>query len=243
MLVVFSERKTYGNDFGTATIRGAFLVLGIRKKNKPIDLMVIVWALSPFLILDWLELAGRFYSPETSKRFACSVLPFLKIAVIFIPLHLSQFATAQCVGHPEEPTVSIVFFMLKVTLTLVAIAILSLWILVLPIRILPARLRKARTGAIEKIINNIEKQGGVIPAFKNLFPTLLGLALFCLYLYGTLDARPQYFKIDFTAKLREDFSCLILSITSALFTSYIVSLIIYRLNKRKDCQVVDVRNP
>jgi hypothetical protein len=204
-------------------------------KRRKRGLATVITVLAPLFIFDWIELFGRFCAPKAIGSFACLALPFTKLSLLVFPHHLADYAQSQCIATAQlsEPALSISFYMLKTAVTLTATAILSSWVLILPDQILPANVRAAKAAIIDKVISNIDKQGGRFGAFKKLGPVLFGLGLFCFYLRFTLETRPKYFKTDLLGKLDEDFNCLIMFTTLALLASYVVSIALFGLHRRR----------
>lgn len=191
-----------------------------------------LFAIGPFLLVDGTEIFARILAPDALDYLACTALPFLKVAALFMPHTLVAFATAQCpLRTPAEPTLSIIFLLLKLAIGIAAITVIVAWSIVSPLIASgtkkPTTERARLSIDIRKGVDNIEAQGGTIASFKSLFPILAGLSLFCVYWYFTLDSRPAYFKWDLAGKVKEDFYSLLITVSYALLLTYITSSTLY----------------
>jgi hypothetical protein len=141
----------------------------VNRKGTSINLVAILFILGPFIILDSIEIFGRHTAPEELGHFACSILPFTKISVPLVSHQLADFAQNQCATQLHEPALSILFFMLKIALAMTAGVIMGIWIYIIPVWLLPKSLAKTRAATFDRIINAIEKNGGVGGGYKTQF--------------------------------------------------------------------------
>lgn len=184
-------------------------------------------AAAPFFALDAIELFGRHSAPGMLNNFACTIEPYLKISILFVPRYLMDYAHTQCLTQSAEPTPSIIFFMLKITMILALSFILGAWRFLIPAFILPPHLQQLQSKQRMDILNDIKKDGGFIASLKTVPPILLGLGLLEFYLLRDFDKRPDYFSISFIAKVQENLTCLCVFAFYALFVGYIVGSIAY----------------
>lgn len=175
----------------------------------------VLYVLIPFLPIDGMQLLGKSYFPDSLGRLACSIFPYVNIAAIFIPAQLIHAASDQCLLHAGEPAISIICFMLKITIVLVLGALLASWAFIFPERLLPPRLKQARSSELSTLTRDIKAKGSVFEYVKELFPTFLGLALFCIYLHLSIDTRPNKFATTGSGHIEEDLICVILLVTAA----------------------------
>ncbi len=73
------------------------------------------------ILLDISDVWGRTHAVGALGGFACSVLPFAKVAALLFSHRSVEFVDARCLGQIGEPAISIIFFMFKLSIAIVAI--------------------------------------------------------------------------------------------------------------------------
>lgn len=177
-----------------------------------------------FLIIavDALSLWGSAFAPQRLGEFACSILPFAKLTAIFLSSALSSYATTQCSQIPQEPAISIIFFMTKLLIT--CVAAVAVW---LGIFILPGGFRRAEDEFNEKI----EREGGLWKGVRDSGAVMIGLTAFSLYWLLTIEKSVAHFGTNVFNKLVEDFACLVMLLTLFALSWHPFFLVVRLLKK------------
>ena len=197
----------------------------VNKKAQPINPVVILVILGPFLTLDSIEIFGRHSAPEALGHFACSMLPFTRISTPLVSHRLVDFAQQQCTAQPHEPALSILFLMLKMTMAILTGVIMGIWIYIIPVWLLPRRLRTMRTETFDRITNAIGQTGGIAGNIKRNLPIMIGLVLFCFAV--PLSRQTLDFKITPVSKIMEDGASLTVFVTTLCLVNYPISWIFF----------------
>ena len=184
----------------------------------------------PFFLIDGIEFACRMYLPQTG-RYACSMLPFLKISALIIPHQLVSFANNQCVTIPIEPTLSIIFFMFKTSLVLVIGLILPTWTFVLPTFLMSPQLRKRRSECLKRIDDNITQNHGIIGSITKHGWALVVVGLTTFWFFLILDKTPGHFGIGALSKIMEYVAVISLFCATLLFAGNVVSIVFYVITR------------
>ncbi|MGC1687420.1 MAG: hypothetical protein WA734_17470 [Candidatus Acidiferrales bacterium] len=206
------------------------------RARKPVDLTAMLWLIGPFLVMDWLELFGRYYVPDELGRFSCFVMPFAKLSVPLVSHRLVDFAQGQCAGQPHEPMPSIVFYMLKIAIVLVAGVAMAFWMYLIPAWLLPSRLKRIRSEALAKRNANIAAIGGILGDIKRVGPTLCGLALFSFVIASDTDTPPSHFGRAWLNKIVEDFACVAVFVIVLMVIATPLSYISYGLKRTQPAE-------
>jgi hypothetical protein len=84
--------------------------------------LLVVYFLSA--ALDVINLLGATVDPQAVAHFACSIWPLAVVGMPKVSGRSSQFVADQCFGEAREPTISIIFFSIKLTMATLAFVIL-----------------------------------------------------------------------------------------------------------------------
>jgi len=169
----------------------------------------------PFL-LDVIEISMRGNNSDVLGHIACSILPFAKFSVLFMAPQLGDFVIKQCIlSQFGEPTISIIFFMLKI---IIALAMPILWLLLI---------------SLSKIIFTFPDTSSDVDlnSLKKSSFTLIGLLLFCVYFMLQYHILPPSFGIGILSKLKEDFACFVIFVAELVLISYIQSVVLYLMRR------------
>jgi hypothetical protein len=74
--------------------------------------------------LDVFNLLGGTVDPQAVGRFACSLRPLAIVAVPDVSGRATKFVADQCSGEAREPTISIIFLSIKLTVGVLAFIVL-----------------------------------------------------------------------------------------------------------------------
>lgn len=108
--------------------------INVFQKPGPIKTLLLV-----FVALDIFDVSGRSAAPATLISFACNAFPYTKLVSFMFPDGMLDFIQSNCRIGVAEPTVSMIFFMLKMSIAVMFIVPLVVFICCYPQHFLSVR--------------------------------------------------------------------------------------------------------
>ena len=170
-------------------------------------------------LLDAFDLWGRVHNPGLLGRFACFAAPMTFVATPVVSGNILAFIADSCRDQAQEPTYSIIFFMLKLSFGVGVFVLLHALTYLFPGRSkLTESARFARHGT----------GGGLRGVVKEELIFIFGLVGFLVYLLMeiSLFKSPNQFSIDAIAKLEENAVAVFLVICIAIVVHWATDVII-----------------
>jgi hypothetical protein len=168
-----------------------------RVSQKLISANATIFLLAVYLLcaaLDVINLLGAAADPQAVARFACSLRPF---AIVALPDSLgrsAQFVADQCSGEVREPTISIIFLSIKLTMAVLAFIVLWGFVCWRP---------EGFRAVSDNYRQRFEEPGGYRKELKKFSINSLGILffLFCCLLLASVGASERTLRFAVTLKI------------------------------------------
>jgi hypothetical protein len=203
------------------------MAMSVSAKKSSISLLFFSGLIAFCLALDVADIWQRNANPESLASLVCSIRPYLTLANVFFSKPVVEFAAQQCLqGNAQEPLFSIVFFMLKLNITV----LLALGMFAYMAG--SSQYENFRSDAQLKLL----AEGGVYRRVKTgilIMAPLFIVLLILLSMFSLLDDPLKYPIGKFFFKGHENFAVLIVFLILSIFLSDIFTISKFYLKKSK----------